>query len=623
MARQDPPMLERVKDWLARVTGAAHRPGGEAGAAAAQAAPLGGHGGERWDEILRVQEVTLNLLSNKVTPDELFRHVVDGAADSLSADEASLMLVEGDDLRVASSTRTPAGEAEPWQQRSRLGEGVAGWVAQTGTPVLLSEGDDLSRFPNLVPKGGRIQSAVSVPLEVGGRVVGVLNANRLADRPHFTSSDLAVLRLFAGTAALAIDQASLLQRAQTRTRAVEALLAVVDAFVTGAEPARALRAVMPRLATAFRPSQALAFLAPAPDSPALAAVAGWDIGPLDQGTLEGTALRVTDELARLLEHGQPVWVPSLPLSGAPAWLRHAASPWLMLPIRAGEASPRCLLALSWEDPGFDLPPEELRVLEGLAGQIGVALAREDRAAVVGALQDQVSQARAHLVEVERLATIGQNMAGLVHDINAPLTALMTLAQMIQSDSTSDATSRDRSGQIIQAAQRAQRLVRELLTMTKPRPPTFEAVDLNALIKQSMDLERPQCSVAGIKLSAEFQVDLPRVTADPHRLGQVLMNLLGNARQAMEAADKGRNLTVRTRRKGDQVEIQVADDGPGIPVEMKAKIFDWFFTTKPPGEGTGLGLAVSRRIVEAHGGRIEVRNRNGHGAEAVLYLPLEA
>jgi hypothetical protein len=84
---------------------------------------------------------------------------------------------------------------------------------------------------------------------------------------------------------------------------------------------------------------------------------------------------------------------------------------------------------------------------------------------------------------------------------------MTLAQMIQSDPAADGTSRDRSAQIIQAAQRAQRLVREPLTMTKPRPPTFEAVDLNALIKQTMDLERPQCSVAGIKLIAETRARL--------------------------------------------------------------------------------------------------------------------
>jgi signal transduction histidine kinase len=488
--------------------------------------------------------------------------------------------------------------------------------------VLLSEGDDLSRFPNLAPKGGRIQSAVSVPLEVGGRVVGVLNANRLGGGPRFTSSDLAVLRLFASTAALAIDQASLLQRAQARTRAVEALLAVVDAFVTGTEPARALHAVMPRLATAFRPTQALAFLAPGAERTALPAVAGWDTGPLDQGALQGTTLGLTDELARLLDRGQPAWVQSIPLSGAPTWLRATTALWLLLPIRAGEASPRCLLALTWDEPGFELPSEELRVLEGLAGQIGVALAREDRAAVVGALQEQVTQARAHLVEVERLATIGQSMAGLVHDINAPLTAAMTLAQMIQSDGAADGTSRERAAQIIVAAQRAQRLVRELLTMAKPRPPTFEALDMNALVKQTMDLERPQCSVAGIKLVADFQADLPRATADPHRLGQVLMNLLANARQAMETSEKGQTLTVRTRQRGGMVEIHVIDDGPGIPDDVKAKIFDWFFTTKPPGEGTGLGLAVSREILQAHGGNLRLEDTPGGGATFVLEIPRE-
>src|SRR5262245_39005875 len=616
-------MFNRMKGWLSRIARSAGRPPGNGlGDTAVPGPRAASQGEERWDEILRVQELSLNLLSNKVTPEELFRNVVDGAADSLGADEASLMLVEGEDLRVASSTRTRAGEAEAWQQRSRLGEGVAGWVAQTGSPVLLSEGDDLSRFPNLVPKGGRLQSAVSVPLEVGGRVVGVLNANRLTGRAPFTSSDLAVLRLFASTAALAIDQASLLQRAQARTRAVEALLAVVDAFVTGVEPARALRAVMPRLATAFRPSHALALLAPTPESTVLAAVAGWDTGPLDQGALGGTTLELRDELARLLERGQPAWLPRMPLIDAPAWLSAASAPWLVLPIRAGEASPRCLLALSWDETGFELPPEELRVLEGPAGQIAVALAREGRAAVVGALQDQVSQARAHLVEVERLATIGQSMAGLVHDINAPLTALMTLAQMIQSDPSADGTSRDRSAQIIHAAQRAQRLVRELLTMTKPRPPTFEALDLNALVKQSMDLERPQCSVAGIKLIADFLADLPRVTADPHRLGQVLMNLLGNARQAMESANKGRSLSVRTRRRGEVVEIQVVDDGPGIAGDVKAKIFDWFFTTKPPGEGTGLGLAVSREILQAHGGDLRLEDTSGGGATFVLEIPRE-
>jgi signal transduction histidine kinase len=127
-------------------------------------------------------------------------------------------------------------------------------------------------------------------------------------------------------------------------------------------------------------------------------------------------------------------------------------------------------------------------------------------------------------------------------------------------------------------------------------------------------------VAGIKLVGDFEADLPRVTADPHRLGQVLMNLLGNARQAMESSEKGRTLTVRTRRHAEMVEIHVIDDGPGIPAEITAKIFDWFFTTKPPGEGTGLGLAVSREILQAHGGNLRLDDTPGGGATFTLELP---
>lgn len=614
-----PSLLGRMRTWLSG------RPGGDRAVLrrpAPAVADVQGPPTDRWGDILRVHELTRHLLSSRVTPEELFRHVVEGAADSLGADEASLMLLEGEMLRVTAAAWRREGESPTWRQPVRLGEGVAGWVAQTGSPVLLNEGEDLARFPKLVPKGGRIHSAVSVPLEVGGRVVGVLNANRLTGGARFTPGDLAVLRLFASTAALAIDQASLLQRAQARTRALEALLAVVDAFVAGADPPRAFLAVMPRLATAFRPDQTLAFLLPARDSEALTAVAGWATGPLDQAALAGTKLRLTPALAGILGRGLPAWVDALPLDGAPAWLRARSGRCLALPVAGTDGGPRCLITMRWDDPAFELPAEELRVLEGLAGQIGVALAREDRAAVVGDLQQQVAQARAHLIEVERLATMGQNMAGLVHDINAPLAAVMTLAQMIQHEPGSDGTSRERAGQIIQAAQRAQRLVRELLTMARPRPPAFEPVDLHATLRQAIELERPQCSVAGIRLVSDFAPDLPRVTADPQRLGQVFLNLLVNARQAMEEAHKGRSLTVRTRRNGPLVEIRVSDDGPGIPTGLRDKVFEWFFTTKPPGEGTGLGLAVSREILQAHGGNLRVEETPGGGATFVIELPVE-
>src|SRR5947208_3022546 len=234
--------------------------------------PSAGDSG-RLGDVLGVQSLTVSLLTKKVAADQLFRHVLEGASDCLAADETSLMLFEGDELRVVAASGERL-SLMPWQEPVRLGEGVAGLVAQTGTPVLLNEGDDLTRFPNLTAKGGRIRSAVSVPLEVSGRVVGVLNANRLVGGAPFTQEDLAVLRLFAGTAALAIDQTSLLQRTQARSRALEALLGVTEAFAAGLEPLPALAGLTPRLGAVFHPSQILAFLGTGPDTP-LPAVAGW------------------------------------------------------------------------------------------------------------------------------------------------------------------------------------------------------------------------------------------------------------------------------------------------------------------------------------------------------------
>src|SRR5262249_33494073 len=162
-------------------------------------------------------------------------------------------LVDEGELRVVSARK--AGEHVTIRlQPTKIGEGVAGWVAREGEPLLLNEGDDFSRVTNFTPKGGRIRSSVSVPLHVEGRVVGVLNANRLAGGERFTSEDVAVLRLFADTAALAIDQTNLLETVQTRARSLQTLLSVTEAFGGDADPATALVRLMPGLGETLHPS---------------------------------------------------------------------------------------------------------------------------------------------------------------------------------------------------------------------------------------------------------------------------------------------------------------------------------------------------------------------------------
>ncbi len=571
----------------------------------------------RLEDILRVQAVTSSLLTKNVAPRELFRHIVDGAADCLSADEASLMLVEGDELAVVSA-RKESEHVTLRIRRARIGEGVAGWVAREGKPLLLNEGDDFSRFINFAPKGGRIRSALSVPLQVEGRVVGVLNANRLAGGEKFTEEDLAVLRLFGDTAALAIDQTNLLQTVQTRARSLQTLLSVTDAFGTEIEPEAALVRLMPSLGDTFHPSHALAFFGTA-EGGRLPAVAGWapSGGPQARDALAGVTLVLSPEVLRVCDERDPAWL-SEPVVDAPG--RDVPARCLLVPVGVAQASSRCALVLGWEDPQYTPHREDLRVLEGLARQLQLALSHQDRAAAVGALEAEMAQARTHLMEAERLASVGQSMAGVVHDINAPLTAVTAFAQLIQKESGEDRT-RERAGHIMEAAQRAQRLVRELLAVARPHPPTLELVDLHQILQTAMDLERPTCSVSGIKLSAAFDPSVPKVQADPHRLGQVFINLLVNARQAMDGAEKGTGITVQTRVIDHKVEIRFMDDGPGIPPKIKAKIFDWFFTTKPPGEGTGLGLAVSREILAVHGGSMRVDDTPGGGATFVLELPI--
>ncbi len=595
-----------------------------AGSALSDAGPEAGTSREavlRLEDVMRVQAVTASLLTKKVTPRELFRHIVDGAADCLNADEASLMLVEGDTLRVVSARK--AGEHVTVRiGRTRIGDGVAGWVAREGQPLLLNEGDDFSRFTRFTPKGGRIQSSVSVPLHVGGRVVGVLNVNRLVGAERFTQEDLAVLRLFADTAALVIDQTNLLETVQTRARSLQTLLSATEAFGADRDLEAGLVHLLPSLGATFRPALVLAFLGGA-EGAELPAVAEWTLrgGPKGAEALAGIRLSLLPEVIAAFDGGTPTWLRNPPLSGNVA--RHTILPTkiLLVPIGRLAGATRSALLLGWDDPQLMLAPEDLNVLEGLARQLDLTLSSQDRAAAVGALQAEMAQARQHLMEAERLATVGQSMAGVVHDINAPLTAITAFAQLIQKEAGDD-KSRERAGHIIEAATRAQRLVRELLKMARPALPTLELVDLHQLLRAAMDLERPQCSVSGIKLVAAFDPELPPVKADPHRLGQVFINLLVNARQAMDAAEKGSAITVQTRRRDRVAEVRFVDDGPGIPPAIRQKIFDWFFTTKPPGEGTGLGLAVSREILLSLGGNLGVEDTPQGGATFVLDLPIE-
>jgi two-component system NtrC family sensor kinase len=225
-----------------------------------------------------------------------------------------------------------------------------------------------------------------------------------------------------------------------------------------------------------------------------------------------------------------------------------------------------------------------------------------------------------LVQTEKLAALGQMVTGVAHELSNPLTSILAYAQRLLL--RGDAAGRTEEAQkIYQEAERASTILRQLLLNARETQPERRRVSLNQVVLQTVELQRLGLPAERIRLNLELDPVPPSVHGDAGQLQQVLMNLVGNARQAIEESGKGGNIWVRTKRTEEgRVFLEVNDDGPGIPEAIMARIFDPFFTTKPAGVGTGLGLAIVLGIVREHGGQLKVSSPPGGGAVFTIELP---
>jgi signal transduction histidine kinase/CheY-like chemotaxis protein len=225
-----------------------------------------------------------------------------------------------------------------------------------------------------------------------------------------------------------------------------------------------------------------------------------------------------------------------------------------------------------------------------------------------------------LLQTEKLAVLGQMVSGIAHELSNPLTSILGYAQRLLSR-REGAGRAPEVRQIFQEAERAGNILRQLLLNAREMLPERRAVSLNQIVVQAMELQRFSLEAEKIRVEVDLDPDLPAVHGDPGQLQQVLMNLLGNSRQAIEQQGRGGTIRLRTRRIGEQrMMLEVEDDGPGVPQAILARIFDPFFTTKPAGVGTGLGLAIVLSVVREHGGRVQVLNPPGGGAVFQVELP---
>ena len=237
------------------------------------------------------------------------------------------------------------------------------------------------------------------------------------------------------------------------------------------------------------------------------------------------------------------------------------------------------------------------------------------------MDDQSRDLYQQLLQAEKMAALGQTISGVAHELNNPLATILSWAERLAEKSVDPGTRRG-VDVILGEADRAARIVRNLLTFARKRQSTRAMIDVNQVVLETLALRAYEQRVTNIEVVTALASGLPEVFADAHQIQQVLLNLVINAEQAMVSAHGRGAIVIRTWHEGerDAVALEVSDDGPGVPEEAKSKIFDPFFTTKEVGKGTGLGLTVAYAIVQEHGGRIRVETPP-RGATFVVELPV--
>jgi two-component system NtrC family sensor kinase len=224
-----------------------------------------------------------------------------------------------------------------------------------------------------------------------------------------------------------------------------------------------------------------------------------------------------------------------------------------------------------------------------------------------------------LIHAGKMAALGELAAGVAHEINNPLTGVLTFSSLMLKKADENHPWRKDLETIVQQTSRCRNIVKGLLDFARQRKPDKKEWDIHTLIERTLTLVEKQAPFQNINIVKEFGTQIPFLFVDGDQVQQVFMNILLNAADVMA---EGGTLTIRTGWKDAAAEVSFTDTGPGISREHLSRLFDPFFTTKQTGKGTGLGLAISYGIVQSHGGKIQVESELGKGATFRVMLPVD-
>jgi signal transduction histidine kinase len=630
-------------------------------------------------EALTYQTGSANILkviaSSPTDIDPVLQSIVESACELCAASDAVVLLRDGDDLRFRAHHGPIEINVEKWPIGRDWAAGRA-FLDQTTVHVndVFSEPDfgssrELSRHTG----GNGVRTVLSVPLLREGESVGVLTLRRQEVNP-FSDKQINLLRTFADQAVIAIGNVQLFEEVQARTRELTESL---EQQTATSEVLQAISSSQGDLAPVFDAMLGKSMQLCGADFGVLntydgsrfhtAATYGLPPAydefrrrqPLDYGP--GTA-------PALLLQGEP-HVEILHLLDSEAYRRGdpnrralvdigGARSLLAVPLLKDKRVVGNVMIFRQEDSAFS--EKQIALLKQFAAQAVIAI---ENARLLNELRqrtndlsrslDELRTAQDRLVQTEKLASLGQLTAGIAHEIKNPLNFVNNFAALSTelTEELNDALKQAEVGEkiraevdeltgllmgnlekIVQHGRRADSIVKNMLLHSREGGGEHRPSDINALVDESLNLayhgaraEKPGFNVT---LERDFDPTAGQVDLFPQEMTRVLLNLISNGFYAVtkrnrEAGEPGFEPTLRasTKNLGDAVEIRIRDNGTGIPPEVREKMFNPFFTTKPAGEGTGLGLSMSHDIiVKQHGGTIDVNTEQGHFTEFRIVLP---
>jgi signal transduction histidine kinase len=518
------------------------------------------------------------------------------------ASSASLCLIEPDERVLEIAVAVGIDEEASRQCRLEVGKGITGWVAQHGETVLVP---DVSRDDRYVAVRQNVHSELAVPLESEGRVVGVINVD--SDRTDAFSAETAdLLEMFARRCADAIAYARLYEEARRGQRQLATVVDMGRDLSSTLDLSEVLQRVV---------RQARRLLSGKLTSLMLQRRGVWETVATDgagpayaQRPLLGTHSSL---VGRVLQTGAPVTVddvctdPDFRLADVAE--QENLHGLLSVPLRSKDRIIGVLNVYSHERRRFRA--HEIALMSLLAQQSAVAIEN-------ASLYQQTREAGDSLRASEKLAALGRLSAGLAHELRNPLNTLnvLTYAMVEEADRAGYATA---DLEVLQSEiQRMSLLVDQFLQFARPRPPAFQRQRIEEIVEETLLLIGPEARKKGVAVARQANGDTPPTWADGDQLKQVLLNVTLNAIQAMSG---GGTLSVAVRRAGGGVVTEVRDTGPGIAPEIRERLFEPFFTTRSG--GTGLGLPIALRIVEAHSGDLRIDSQPGGGTTVTIWLPL--